>query len=261
LVPCIGEEEAKYIQLIRGFDNPTDIQSWRSFCSQHSNKKVRGMLFSLLCVSTVEIPPDWYKHKAQYPWLLPAFNKSLSRFPPGYWEMSPNHSNLVESGHVETNANTGIGLSPVEAIEKYVHVVSFCFCFCFLILECRARSHDAEVADSLLATDSTGILRNQNNTDKARMRRAFGLQNAVNKKKKVHGELDNKITDIREHLDSVSQTKKDLQQQLKDLNTEKKDQGRSPRKGRKLDDVTNLPQILGRRVLPDSSTGTLTVNL
>jgi len=59
-------------------------------------------------------------HKASYPWLLPGFNSTLSRMPKEFWKSTPHDSNLVETAHVGTNQNTGIRLTPREAIEKYV---------------------------------------------------------------------------------------------------------------------------------------------
>lgn len=51
-----------------------------------------------------------------YPWLLPGFNRSLSRVPNAHWDVTPNHTNLVETAHVASNRYTGINLTPVEAI-------------------------------------------------------------------------------------------------------------------------------------------------
>ena len=49
---------------------------------------------------------DWYAHKMMYPWLLPGFNRTLSRMPQKFWESTPRDSNLVETAHVATNRNT-----------------------------------------------------------------------------------------------------------------------------------------------------------
>ena len=62
--------------------------------------------------------PDWYAHKISYPWLLPGFNRFLSRILEKFWDSTPGHSNLVETAHVATNRNTSIQLTPLEAIEK-----------------------------------------------------------------------------------------------------------------------------------------------
>jgi len=62
---------------------------------------------------------DWYAHKKSYPWLLPGFNRTLSRMPDTFWNSTPHDSNLVETAHVATNKSTDIKLTPLEAIEKY----------------------------------------------------------------------------------------------------------------------------------------------
>ena len=63
---------------------------------------------------------DWYAHKKSYLWLLPGFNHTLSRMPETFWNSTPRDSNLVETAHDATNKSTGIRLTPLEAIEKYV---------------------------------------------------------------------------------------------------------------------------------------------
>ncbi|KAJ6527597.1 hypothetical protein DFH09DRAFT_1094759 [Mycena vulgaris] len=102
LVPAVGQETVDYLNRIRGFTSPDDIEAWHTFCRDHENKKLR----------------DWYKHKIQYSWLLPGYNESLSLFPPGFWGQTPSHTNLVESANVATNRETGIKLLPLEAIER-----------------------------------------------------------------------------------------------------------------------------------------------
>lgn len=105
---------------------PEDIAGWHHFCQSHQNKKLQGTQHRAKFIESRDfvlsltwlVFIDWYKHKVQYPWLLPGFNETLSRFPPGFWSKSPNHSNLVESGHVQTNLETGIRLTPLEAIES-----------------------------------------------------------------------------------------------------------------------------------------------
>ena len=67
---------------------------------------------------------DWYAHKVTYPWLLPGFNKTISRMPHDYWDTTPHHTNLVETAHAGTNRHTQINLFPVEAIQQFV-----CFLF------------------------------------------------------------------------------------------------------------------------------------
>ncbi|KAJ6607261.1 hypothetical protein B0H10DRAFT_2307055 [Mycena sp. CBHHK59/15] len=137
LIAAVGQETVNYLNHIRGLRIPADIEAWHKFCREHSNKKLRGISF--VCFQTaVELIPstDWYEHKIRYSWLLPGYNESLSRFPPGFWDRTPSHTNLVESAHVATNCETGIRLLPLEAIQ-------------------RARVFDAERAAAIRANKTT----------------------------------------------------------------------------------------------------------
>jgi len=69
---------------------------------------------------TRNISADWYAHKIRYPWLLPGFNKYLSRMPNDFWDRTPHHTNLVETAHAGTNRSTQINLRPLEAIQRCV---------------------------------------------------------------------------------------------------------------------------------------------
>ncbi|KAF8180278.1 hypothetical protein K438DRAFT_1976795 [Mycena galopus ATCC 62051] len=117
LVAVVGQEVVNYLNNFRGLSDPTDIENWHNFSRTHENKKLRGQ-FVLLFIAEVSTnaQEDWYAHKIQYPWMLPGFNESLSRFPSGYWQQSPNHTNLVESAHVASNRATSINLPLLESI-------------------------------------------------------------------------------------------------------------------------------------------------
>jgi hypothetical protein len=51
--------------------------------------------------------------------VLPSINKFLSRISDGNWDLTPNHSNLVESAHAGRNAETSIGVNVLTAIQEY----------------------------------------------------------------------------------------------------------------------------------------------
>ncbi|KAJ6590773.1 hypothetical protein B0H10DRAFT_2197610 [Mycena sp. CBHHK59/15] len=143
----------------------------------------------------------WYKHKVQYPWLLPGYNESLSSFPEGYWQQSPSHTNLVESAHVASNRATKINVLPVDAVRKH-HEVNH--------ISPRARIFDAQKAASIAAARETCILGNRNNHDQMRIRR-------------------NSIIEVQGKLANTTQSKKDLTAELKALKSQKKELGRVPR--------------------------------
>lgn len=57
-------------------------------------------------------------------WILPCLLRSASKISPEDWDSTPATTNTGETQHAWTNSLTGIGLSPVEAIEKYVRLRS-----------------------------------------------------------------------------------------------------------------------------------------
>jgi len=68
---------------------------------------------------------DRYLHKIMYSWLLPGFNKHLSKMLNDFWDQTPHHTNLVETTHAGTNQSTNVHLQPLEAIQWYVIQLTF----------------------------------------------------------------------------------------------------------------------------------------
>ncbi|KAJ7256061.1 hypothetical protein C8J57DRAFT_1651496 [Mycena rebaudengoi] len=196
LVPLVGQETVNYLNCIRGLSDPVDIANWNQFCSTHENKKLR----------------DWPAHKVQYPWLLPGYNESLSSFPKGFWQQSPNHTNLVESAHVASNRATNINLLPVEAVRK-------------------ARIFDAEKAASIAAARETCILVNRHNQDQE------------------HDDVSVSILETQAELAALNASKQDAAARLKDLKSQKKELGRVPRHSTsgRTGPSTSIPKIVGTR--------------
>jgi hypothetical protein len=62
---------------------------------------------------------DWHQQKVNNPWLLPSLNQFLSKMDGTSWKLTPNHSNLVEGGHLGTNDVTSIGKEIGEAVTRY----------------------------------------------------------------------------------------------------------------------------------------------
>ncbi|KAJ7245593.1 hypothetical protein C8J57DRAFT_1679695 [Mycena rebaudengoi] len=195
-VPFVGQETVNYLNCIRGLSDPVDIANWNQFCSTHENKKLR----------------DWHAHKVQYPWLLPGYNESLSSFPKGFWQQSPNHTNLVESAHVASNRATKINLLPVEAVRK-------------------ARIFDAEKAASIAAARETCILVNRHNEDQE------------------HDNVGISILETQAELAALNASKQDAAARLKDLKSQKKELGRVPRHSTsgRTRPSTSIPKIVGTR--------------
>ncbi|KAJ7835672.1 hypothetical protein B0H14DRAFT_3871012 [Mycena olivaceomarginata] len=59
---------------------------------------------------------NWYLQKMANPWILPSVNKFLSKISNNNWDITPNHSNLVETAHAGRNAETAIGVALLTGI-------------------------------------------------------------------------------------------------------------------------------------------------
>ncbi|KAJ7091289.1 hypothetical protein C8R43DRAFT_1115101 [Mycena crocata] len=194
LVGAVGQTTVNYLNRIRGLKTPEDIAAWHKHGREHPNKKLR----------------DWYDHKMCYPWLLAGYNEYLSLFPPGFWNRTPNHTNLVESAHVATNRETGTQLLPLEAIQK-------------------ARIFDAQRAVSIATTRDTCILSNHNNNDQNRMSRAVGRNKSQQKRRQEHTSHETELSAAVQRLTELTDEKKEVAAQVKGLKDEKKKMGRAPR--------------------------------
>ncbi|KAJ7090162.1 hypothetical protein C8R44DRAFT_720299 [Mycena epipterygia] len=72
---------------------------------------------------------NWYAHKLANPWVLPSVNKFLSKISDDNWDITPNHSNYVETAHAGRNAETATGVEILTAILQCVILHSFGRCF------------------------------------------------------------------------------------------------------------------------------------
>lgn len=120
LVTSVGRDAVEYLNMFHNLSSPADITAWHEFCKNHPSVDLKSKLSFVVKLLDTDIwlQSDWYAHKVSHPWLLPAFNMNLSPMPNEFWELTPNHTNLVETAHVETNRNTNIHLKPLEAIQK-----------------------------------------------------------------------------------------------------------------------------------------------
>ncbi|KAJ7434410.1 hypothetical protein FB451DRAFT_998919, partial [Mycena latifolia] len=85
---------------IMGLSTQTEIDEWHEFCTQQTDEKIKY----------------WYAHKLANPWVLPSVNKFLSNIKPADWDITPNHSNYVETAHAARNAETSVGVGLLTAI-------------------------------------------------------------------------------------------------------------------------------------------------
>src|ERR1700761_9638511 len=68
----------------------------------------------------LKIPPDWYANKDK-PWYLSSINPFLSKIAATDYAITPNTTNLAESAHAGTNAQTSTKLALLPAILRCVY--------------------------------------------------------------------------------------------------------------------------------------------
>ena len=96
----ISKETIARLKGFMGLKTAEDISEWHEFCEKSSDAAII----------------DWYQQKKIYPWLLPSLNRSLTKMDNESWDLTPNHTNIVETTHAATNAVTLIGKEILEAI-------------------------------------------------------------------------------------------------------------------------------------------------
>ncbi|KAF8223103.1 hypothetical protein L208DRAFT_1519701, partial [Tricholoma matsutake] len=147
LAEAVGSNVVEYLNKIRALSSPEDIAAWHGFCKAHPSEKLR----------------NWYAHKIMYPWLLPGFNKTLSRILCEFWDLTPNHTNLVEMAHAGTNRHTAINLRPLEAIQRYVFWKIKAMHQTHLLI--NAQALDESTAASIATANTMCIHRNPHNSE------------------------------------------------------------------------------------------------
>ncbi|KAJ7237946.1 hypothetical protein C8J57DRAFT_1566399 [Mycena rebaudengoi] len=90
------------LKSVMGLDTQEEIDEWHEFCGAQADPEIK----------------NWYAHKVANPWILPSINKFLSQISGEDWDITPNHSNYVESAHAARNAETGIHMPLLTAILK-----------------------------------------------------------------------------------------------------------------------------------------------
>ncbi|KAJ6518252.1 hypothetical protein C8R47DRAFT_1031643 [Mycena vitilis] len=140
---------------------------------------------------------DWWKHKLQYPWIIPSLVKSQSRIHAADWDITDSSTNLNEGQHHWTNQRTGTKLTPLEALES-------------------ARKVDFKTAREVKDSLETGILDNNSNNVVHRMGRK--VQRAANaaEKARAAGEQRTETAELQAQLDATKAAKKLADQNLKE---------------------------------------------
>ena len=76
------------------------------FRYRHTTSYQYVNLFLLVTGWNQRIFPDWWKHKTQNTWILPALIKSCSKMNPDNWDRTPPTTNLGKAQHHWTNVNS-----------------------------------------------------------------------------------------------------------------------------------------------------------
>ncbi|KAJ7302804.1 hypothetical protein DFH08DRAFT_759287 [Mycena albidolilacea] len=100
LGPHIPQPVISRLRSIMGLQTQVEIDEWHQFCTEQTEPAIA----------------NWYAHKLANPWILPSINKFLSRITPGDRDITPNHSNYVETAHAGRNAETSVGVGLLTAI-------------------------------------------------------------------------------------------------------------------------------------------------
>ncbi|KAJ7300540.1 hypothetical protein DFH08DRAFT_674096, partial [Mycena albidolilacea] len=153
---------------------------------------------------------NWYRQKLANPWILPSVNKFLSNITDENWDITPNHSNLVETAHAGRNAETSTGVALLTGI-------------------LQARERDNIIAGELTQFEQNGILRQRFNGSAEReklsaKRRISRMRKTTTRNEQITGyealrsERDTGVADHKasiEHQKTLEQEIKLLQEDLK----------------------------------------------
>ncbi|KAF7366386.1 hypothetical protein MSAN_00895300 [Mycena sanguinolenta] len=96
----IPQETMIRLRSIVGLETQEEIDDWYEFVDGQTDEKVQ----------------HWLAHKRANPWVLPSVNKFLSKIASDDWDITPNHTNYVETAHAGRNAETSIGVPLLTAI-------------------------------------------------------------------------------------------------------------------------------------------------
>ncbi|PCH39219.1 hypothetical protein WOLCODRAFT_147045 [Wolfiporia cocos MD-104 SS10] len=189
------------LKSIIGMCSANDIQSWHEFCMNSPYEAVKN---DLLLTNLIQ---DWYQQKVTHPWILPSINRFLSRIDAASWDLTPSHTNIVETAHASRNRETAIQKPILEAIILLFHLYS-------------ARERDnVAVRELQLITEQCVMPKRWNGVaecEKFSMQRQswnHAKKGARNQDLASLGELQSQHTDLKEKIEQSLQVQKDLEQQ------------------------------------------------
>ncbi|KAJ6464221.1 hypothetical protein DFH09DRAFT_1113119 [Mycena vulgaris] len=104
LVRTLGDTVPKStiqrLKSIMGYNSEKEIDAWHKFCRTQTDPAIN----------------NWYQHKLANPWIPPSVNKFLSKISAANWDITPHHSNYVETAHAGRNAETAIHVQLLTGI-------------------------------------------------------------------------------------------------------------------------------------------------
>ncbi|TFY74780.1 hypothetical protein EWM64_g9232 [Hericium alpestre] len=141
---------------------------------------------------------DWWEHKLQHRWILPAIMKLRTRINHDDWDATPSTTNAGESQHHWTNQHTGTSLSLLEAILS-------------------ARTLDEKVAAEIQASLKAGTLTNSQNEFYHRLVRSVKRQTTSAQKSRHAAKQNDKLAQLREQIEDEKEARKVSLQRQKTL--------------------------------------------
>ncbi|TFK36025.1 hypothetical protein BDQ12DRAFT_668164 [Crucibulum laeve] len=152
--------------------------------------------------SNINVTTDWWAHKVNNTWILPAIIQCCSGITTEDWVLTKATTNIGEGQHHWTNIHTGTKLTLLEAI------VSAC-------------KLDNEVVAEIKASLTSGVLKNQHNDSyNCVSRQASWASNAACKKCETD-ERDDALSKVNHQIEALTREKKDNDERLKALKAAK----------------------------------------
>ncbi|KAJ7842468.1 hypothetical protein B0H14DRAFT_3139909 [Mycena olivaceomarginata] len=100
LKTCVPLDVVKELRKILGAKDQAAVDEWHRYCAAQTHTAVQ----------------NWYAQKLANPWYLPSISPFLSKIAPNYYNLTPNTTNLAESAHAGTNAQTATQLALLPGI-------------------------------------------------------------------------------------------------------------------------------------------------
>ncbi|KAJ7911671.1 hypothetical protein B0H13DRAFT_2660420 [Mycena leptocephala] len=180
------------LQSIKHLQSQEEVDSWHEFCAAQIEPAIK----------------NWYLHKLANPWILPSVNKFLSKISAENWDITPTHSNYVETAHAGRNAETAIGVGLLTGI-------------------LQAKERDNIMAIRLAAIERNGVMPHRWNGSAEREKLAAQRKRWKMEKSAVHRDQLTNYDSLKADRESGVQENKDslerqraLESQIKSIQEE-----------------------------------------